>query len=528
MPRVAISNEQRLAIRRYHRETRPKPRQIDIAKWFQDTFGHRLRQSTISESLSDRFAFLDTNDTANNPSDTYRKRPPQWPILEAILFDWHQLIEQQGVSPSGDILISKAKEIWPQIPDYQGQIVPQFSIGWLDKFKKRYNLRRLVRHGEAASVPPEAAIEMRAIQTLCGEYSEDDIYNMDETGLFWRQSPSGGLSSAQRPGMKRDKNRISIVCCTNYTGTRKMPLWLIGKAKNPRALRGINVRALGCEWRWNKKAWMMTILMSEWLYAFYQWIGPHREVILLMDNLSSHIAGVEVSPPPSNIRIQWLPKNSTSLYQPLDQGIIQNLKSFYKKRWLQFIVDHFEQGNNPMELMNLHRAVDWISRSWDDVTPSTIYRCFRKAKIAPNQEPIELPTDPPIDLSTIYERVRSCSQIQNVMSLQNFLNPLEENLVPQGIEVHASLEDIIMKHTSTHPEEEVEEDEEEDPVEIPPELPIPGANEALRAVKLLQRYHECQDTTTFNEIQHLRRIERTIVSIAASKQHQETLDRWIM
>ena len=31
--------------------------------------------------------------------------------------------------------------------------------------------------------------------------------------------------------------------------------------------------------------------------------------------------------PPENIRIQWLPANATSIFQPLDQGIIQNAKS---------------------------------------------------------------------------------------------------------------------------------------------------------------------------------------------------------
>ena len=35
---------------------------------------------------------------------------------------------------------------------------------------------------------------MKAVRTLCGEYLEDDIYNMDETGLYWRATISIGLS----------------------------------------------------------------------------------------------------------------------------------------------------------------------------------------------------------------------------------------------------------------------------------------------------------------------------------------------
>lgn len=521
MPRFAISSEQRRAIRRYHQNTRPKPRQVDIANWFEQQYNHRLRQSTISESLSDRFAFLDSSDITTH--ETFRKRPSQWPILEAILFEWHQIIERQGISPSGDILLDKAKEIWPKIPQYEGQPIPHFSAGWLQKFKARYNLRRIIRHGEAASVPPEAEVEMRSIQTLCGDYEEEDIYNMDETGLFWRQSPSGGLSTQQRPGIKKDKSRISIICCTNYTGSRKFPLWIIGNAKQPRSLRNVNLKALGIEWRSNRKAWMETLLMADWLRAFYRWIG-HRSIILLMDNLSAHKAGVEIAPPPSNIRIQWLPKNSTSRYQPLDQGIIQNLKSHYKRRWLQFMVQNYEAGNNPLVLMSLFNAVRWISQSWDDVTASTIYRCFRKAKIQPYQEPIDLPADPAVDINTVYERVRTLGQIQEMMSLQQFLNPIDENLQPQGTEMETDLDDIIARHATI----QVEDEREEDEAEIEVQIAIPSTHDALQAVQLLQRYQECQEFSTQQDIQQLRRIEREIQAFAASKQQQGHLDSWIM
>jgi hypothetical protein len=61
---------------------------------------------------------------------------------------------------------------------------------------------------------------MRVIRILCGEYAEEDIYNMDETGLWWKQGPSAGLATRARPGVKQEKSWISLVCCCNYTGTR--------------------------------------------------------------------------------------------------------------------------------------------------------------------------------------------------------------------------------------------------------------------------------------------------------------------
>lgn len=69
---------------------------------------------------------------------------------------------------------------------------------------------------------------MKAIHTLCGEYSEEDIYtNMDESGLCWRTGPSSGLFTQSRPRVKKDKSRFTLVVCTNSTGSDRLPLRFI-------------------------------------------------------------------------------------------------------------------------------------------------------------------------------------------------------------------------------------------------------------------------------------------------------------
>jgi hypothetical protein len=82
---------------------------------------------------------------------------------------------------------------------------------------------------------------MRALQTIAGEYAEENIYNIDKTGLFWKMLPSRGLLSQSQPGLKKDKTRISIAVCTNATGTDRLPLWIIRKAKTPRALQNVSI-----------------------------------------------------------------------------------------------------------------------------------------------------------------------------------------------------------------------------------------------------------------------------------------------
>lgn len=139
MPRHAISDSQRKALRAWYFHRYPRPRHKDCIEWFYERFNHRISQSTVSEILSNRYSYLDQDPTLQTSvRESFRQRAPHWPILEAILFDWQQLIERQGGIITGDILIEKARQIWPQIPQYSHLPVPEFSQGWLTGFKHRH------------------------------------------------------------------------------------------------------------------------------------------------------------------------------------------------------------------------------------------------------------------------------------------------------------------------------------------------------------------------------------------------------
>jgi len=63
----------------------------------------------------------------------------------------------------------------------------QFSSGWLQGFKKRNGIRQQKFQGEAASADQTAIIEaLPLLREKCANYPPERIYNMDETGLFYR------------------------------------------------------------------------------------------------------------------------------------------------------------------------------------------------------------------------------------------------------------------------------------------------------------------------------------------------------
>lgn len=53
----------------------------------------------------------------------------------------------------------------------------------------------------------------------------------------------------------------------NAAGER-MKIWFIGKAAKPRCFKNIKITAMNLFWRSNKKAWMNTELMMEYLQWF--------------------------------------------------------------------------------------------------------------------------------------------------------------------------------------------------------------------------------------------------------------------
>jgi len=63
----------------------------------------------------------------------------------------------------------------------------EFSSGWLEAFKFRHGIRSYCRFGESGFVDMAALTDtLPAICDILDQYTWKDIYNMDETGLFYR------------------------------------------------------------------------------------------------------------------------------------------------------------------------------------------------------------------------------------------------------------------------------------------------------------------------------------------------------
>lgn len=139
----------------------------------------------------------------------------------------------------------------------------------------------------------------------------------------------------------------------NQDASERLPPWIIGRSATPHAFSAtrINIQSLGVYWRHNKSAWMTGAIMEEWLRWFDLRITG-RKVALLMDNFSAHEKAVQEinmsSQPLQNTLIIWLPANTTSKYQPLDQGIINTWKTLWRQQWVRYMLQEYEAGRDPV------------------------------------------------------------------------------------------------------------------------------------------------------------------------------------
>ena len=91
-------------------------------------------------------------------------------------------------------------------------------------------------------------------QNYPGEvYSPDDIFNCDETGVFFRMQPNRSYvgKGDDCHGGKNSKERITIMPCPNMTGSEKVPSSSLGNLPNPDASR-----VLPSGYKVQRRAWM--------------------------------------------------------------------------------------------------------------------------------------------------------------------------------------------------------------------------------------------------------------------------------
>ncbi|CAF3938391.1 unnamed protein product [Rotaria magnacalcarata] len=133
------------------------------------------------------------------------------------------------------------------------------SNGWLEKFHNRHAISFRTINGECASVDDSTVEEWtQRLSTILDGFNENDVFNADETGFFYRATPDRSLvlSNEECKGGKKSKERLTVLLCSNLTGTEKLKPVVIGRSQRPRCFKNITTSKLPVTWLSNRTARM--------------------------------------------------------------------------------------------------------------------------------------------------------------------------------------------------------------------------------------------------------------------------------
>lgn len=344
----------------------------------------------------------------------------------------------------------------------------QASEGWLSAFLKRHKIKFVALCGEAAEVPEGVVDDFKArLPLLLQGYKPEDIYNCDESGLYFRGIPTKSFikSGDSCSGVKVLKERITVLFTVSSVG-EKMKLLVIGKSNNPRSFKNHQKHHLPVVYKANSKAWMTSSIFVEYLQSLNNRMRiQNRNILLLMDNCPSH-PDINLS----NIKISFLPKNTTSKLQPLDAGIIQMTKTNYRKlmmREIRLAIEECDTVSDVAKKVTVLDAIINLSIAWNRVPAESIKRCFYKCGF------------PDLDVTPETEvQPEDCTELfQDILEVpwQEFVQ-MDENIATESSEQCSEVS--TDKCTAS-----TDESLDQDPVEIEEPITLEEAAKMMKRIR---------------------------------------------
>ena len=177
-----------------------KKTQAEVAKEF------GISQSQVSRILKNK-EDIQEKFMKNGSVSRKRQRVGKSADVEAALLQWFQQMRAKGAPVNGPLLKEKA-ECFALSLGLQGF---EATNGWLHRWKERHSLVYKKLHGESADADHQAADKWREILPSVVEgWSPGNIYNLDETGLYYRAIPDGTYTTK---GNHRRLARYSSCFC---------------------------------------------------------------------------------------------------------------------------------------------------------------------------------------------------------------------------------------------------------------------------------------------------------------------------
>ncbi|XP_059580411.1 tigger transposable element-derived protein 1-like [Alligator mississippiensis] len=413
--------------------------------------------------------------------------------MEKLLVIWFDDQIQKRMPMSLLIIQAKARSIFETLKAREGEESTETftaSHGWFQWFRRRFNVHNRNISSEAASADVEAAekfVDQFDEIIEKGGYRPEQIFNVDETGLFWKKMPERSYihkEAKAMPGFKAFKDRVMLLLGGNVAGFKLKP-FLIHRSENPRALKQVSKHTLPVYYRANSKPWMTQALFEDWfINCFIPSVkhyclekGVPFKIILLLDNAPGHPQHLDDLHP--DVKVVYLPKNTTAILQPMDQGAIATFKVYYLRTTFSKAVAATESDEVTLcdfwKSYNILHCIKNIESAWEGVTEKCMQGIWKKClKVFVNNFE---GFDKDDHVNVINKKI---VELANVLNLDVEVKDIEE--LVEYVEGELTNEDLIELEAQQHLEEEEEEEEEERMEEVQKKLTVNGLADAFSKV----------------------------------------------
>lgn len=464
-------------------------KQIDVSKEF------RLPRTTVNSLWTRRKRILENFESKGMLGSRKRLRESKHPELESVLLHWFKQVRDENIAINGPILKAKAEQFAKKMK------IENFvcSEGWLNRFKDRHGIAFRAISGESGCVPNANVVEWKKdLHILIKDYEAKNIFNVDETGLFYKMQPSKTLHFKREKctGGKHSKVRISVLIGANCDGSEKLPLLVIGKAIKPRCFKG--VKSLPTKYDANSKAWMTKKLFEKYTYELdNRFVKEKRKILLFLDNCAAHpqqIPGLKA------IKLIFFPPNCTSVLQPMDQGIIKSLKAHYRRIQLVHMIHAVDNSESPD--VNVLKAMEWIQRAWTEVSSETICNCFHHSGFEKGfKTDLNKDDDDLACLKSTIEAATAAGCDTKGLDAETFANFDDDLIVSEKL----SDDDIIA--TVFNKDQETVSDSDEEEENIPP----PTTREVQKMLSSIRRYYQSKSDVKDKIFESVAKLENDVV-----------------
>ena len=319
---------------------------------------------------------------------------------------------------------------------------------------------------------------------------------------------------------KSSKVRLTGLAASNALGG-KLPMLVIGKSADPRCFK--HIKPLPCKYTNQAKSWMDSDIFTRWLKELdRKMIAEGRKITMIVDNCPAHphVEGLQA------VELVFLPPNTTSELQPMDQGVIRSLKAKYRSAVVKLYINRIDSGQE-LPKISILDAMKFLVQAWNRVTKDTVQNCFKRAGISKDAQAdvVEEIDDPFKSLQSDLDELRLLDQslVPDGTTAEDYTDTDKNLVVTESVLIDD--EEILGQYRET-PNVDVDDDTEENTEEVEPPNK-PSRSKIYAAMELLQKCSLFEEEeVAFNMRRHLEKFNVIYDKSQEMKKQQTTIENF--